>query len=116
MASEPDAMDTWIRSAREDDQAGVLHCLAAAFEPYRGEYTAQAFANTVIDANGYLERLRGMHVLVADSGFEIAGTVAGEQKGQEGHLRGMAVLPEFRGAGLAARLLGAIEDWLQIQG
>lgn len=44
---------------------------------------------------------------------EIAGTVAGSAENGEGHLRGMAVLPEWRGTGLAGALLAAIESWLQ---
>jgi GNAT superfamily N-acetyltransferase len=106
----------WIRPALAADQAGVLRCLEVAFEPYRGDYTAQAFADTVLDSAGYLERLRGMHVLVADSLPEIVGTVAGEVTGTRGHLRGMAVLAEWKGTGLAARLLSTIETWLRAQG
>jgi GNAT superfamily N-acetyltransferase len=105
-----------IRPALEADQAGVLHCLAVAFAPYRGGYTAQAFAGTVLDSAGYRQRLQKMHMLVADSGPEIAGTVAGEFTGTQGHLRGMAVLPEWKGTGLAARLLSTIENWLRTQG
>ena len=105
----------WIRPALEADRVGVLHCLAVAFEPYRSDYTAQAFADTVLDSTGYRERLRTMHLLVADSRSGIAGTVAGERKGTDGHVRGMAVLPEWKGTGLAARLLSAIENWLRTQ-
>lgn len=105
-----------IRHALETDQAGVLRCLSVAFEPYRDDYTAEAFADTVLDATGYVRRLREMHVLVADSDLGIEGTVAGEQRGKTGHLRGMAVLPEWRGSGLAAQLLLTIEAWLREQG
>ncbi len=108
-------LEVLVRPALEADQAGVVNCLAAAFEPYRGDYTAQAFADTVIDSAGYLERLRRMHVLVADSGSEIVGTVAGEYAGPQGHLRGMAVLPSWKGTGLAARLLLTMENWLRTQ-
>jgi len=31
----------------------------------------------------------------------------------EGHLRGMAVLPDWHGSGVAAKLLSAIETWLR---
>jgi GNAT superfamily N-acetyltransferase len=109
-------LEVLVRPAFEADKSGVLNCLATAFEPYRGDYTAQAFADTVIDATGYLERLRKMHVLVADSASQIVGTVAGEYTGPQGHLRGMAVLPGWKGTGLAPRLLLAIEDWLRTQG
>jgi len=114
-----------IRPAVESDRAGILNCLAAAFEPYRKDYTPGAFADTVLDAATLRERMRQMHVLVATSDaatsesptFEtkILGTVAGAVSGNEGHLRGMAVLPELRGSGVAGQLLSAIEAWLQEQ-
>ncbi len=39
----------------------------------------------------------------------IVGTIAGHPRGTEGHLRGMAVLPECHGKGVSPRLLDAIE-------
>jgi GNAT superfamily N-acetyltransferase len=57
-----------------------------------------------------------MHVLVASWESRIVGTVAGVCDGHEGRLRGMAVLPEWTRTGLAARLLLAIEFWLQEHG
>jgi GNAT superfamily N-acetyltransferase len=115
-----------IRPADEADQEGILNCLAAAFEPYRKDYTAGAFADTVLDRTTLGERLRGMHVLVATSESatsesetsetKIIGTVAGAVSGDQRHLRGMAVLPELRGAGVAGQLLSAIEAWLREQG
>jgi GNAT superfamily N-acetyltransferase len=110
-----------IRPAVEGDRAGILHCLAAAFEPYRKDYTVGAFADTVLDASALLERIRQMHVLVATSESAasesaILGTIAAAVSGNEGHLRGMAVLPELRGAGVAGQLLSVIEDWLREEG
>jgi GNAT superfamily N-acetyltransferase len=119
-----------IRPAGEGDQAGILKCLAAAFEPYRTDYTAGAFADTVLDVSMLRERMRRMRVLVASSEAAtsesatsepatsesaILGTIAAAVSGAEGHLRGMAVLPELRGAGLAGQLLSAIEAWLREQ-
>jgi len=105
-----------LRSAVPADQTGVLHCLAVAFDPYRDDYTPQAFARTVLDPAGYIERLQAMHLLVALSESTIAGTIAGACNGREGRLRGMAVLPEWRGTGLSAQLLSTMEAWLKEQG
>ncbi len=110
-----------IRPALEADQAGILSCLAAAFEPYRRDYTAKAFADTVLNSATFLERLQKMHVLVATAESKNVGTIAGsrEDKGRnatEGHLRGMAVQPEWKGTGLAGRLLLTMEAWLREQG
>ena len=104
-----------IRPVVEGDQTGILNCLAAAFEPYRKDYTPGAFADTVLDVSTLRERMRRMHVLVATSGSAILGTIAAAVSGGEGHLRGMAVLPELRGDGVAAQLLSAIEAWLREQ-
>jgi GNAT superfamily N-acetyltransferase len=105
-----------IRPAVPADQTGVLHCLAVAFDPYRDDYTTPAFARTVLDPAGYIERLQAMHLLVAQSESRIAGTIAGACHGREGRLRGMAVLPEWRGTGLSAQLLATMEAWLKEQG
>src|SRR6266566_9206525 len=101
-----------IRPAKIGDEHGILRCLAAAFEPYRASYTPEAYADTVLDETSLAERLQRMHVLVAPYTEEIAGTVAASQANGEGHLRGMAVLPECRGNGLAAALLTGIDGWL----
>ena len=63
-----------------------------------------------------LSRIAGMHVLVALVDDQVAGTIAGALTQQgDGHLRGMAVLPQFQGLGIASRLLVAIEDYLRTQ-
>ena len=106
-----------IRQARDAEAGAILSCLAAAFASYREQYTPAAFADTVLDESGIRERMRTMYILVAVSADQIIGTVAASVKDeQEGHLRGMAVLPQFRGTGTATQLLSAIEDWLRTQG
>ena len=105
-----------IRSALPRDAAGILRCLAAAFEPYRAAYTPEAFIDTTLTAESLAIRLRQMHVLVAVAPEGIAGTIAGALHGNEGHLRGMAVLPHWHRSGVAAQLLVAIETWLQTNG
>jgi len=105
-----------IRPASEADQAGVLHCMAVAFEPYHDDYTAPAFARTVLDPAGYTERLQAMYVLVAVSESTVAGTISGACNGKEGRLRGMAILPEWKRSGIAAQLLSTMEAWLEGQG
>ena len=57
-----------------------------------------------------------MHVLVATAAGNVVGTISGTHHAGEGHLRGMAVLPEWRGSGIAAKLLAAIETHLHSQG
>jgi putative acetyltransferase len=58
-----------------------------------------------------------MHVLVAVAGGQVIGTIAGavNERG-EGYLRGMAVLPQWQGSGVASQLLVAIEEYLRALG
>lgn len=103
-----------IRKADVNDRAAILNCLAAAFEKYRDQYTAGAFADTVLDSDTIQHRLREMCVFVAASEGTIVGTIgcsvhATDSDGAEGHLRGMAVLPEWQGTEVASALLQAAE-------
>src|SRR6266581_1694206 len=83
-----------IRAAGWGDEEEILRCLAAAFEPYRAEYTPAAYADTVLDQASLKKRLQYMYVLVAVASEGIVGTVAASLVNGEGHLRGMAVRPE----------------------
>jgi ribosomal protein S18 acetylase RimI-like enzyme len=96
-----------IRPAGQDDAGAIVKCLAAAFEPYRAEYSSAAFTDTVLDDETVHFRLLQMHVLVATASSNVVGTVSGVCHGGEGHLRGMAVLHEWRGLGVAGKLLAA---------
>jgi len=101
--------------ASDADAGGILACLHAAFAPYRGHYTADAFHDTVLTAETIHQRLAEMTVFVAltPSG-EIVGTIGcALVSANEGHIRGMAVLHEWQGAGVAEQLLAAAESELR---
>ena len=112
-ANERSKVEFEIRSASGKDSAGILRCLAEAFEPYRRQYTSEAFADTVLDHDSLKARMRTMHVLVAVSNGKVIGTIAGAKHDRTGHLRGMAVIPSLKGTGLATKLLEAIETHLR---
>jgi len=97
-----------IRRASAADTTGILLCLGAAFQEFRFHYTPEAFADTVLSEATIGKRLREMTVLVAEQGG-VVGTVACVRHGDEGYLRGMAVLPVLRGRGVAEQLLAAAE-------
>jgi GNAT superfamily N-acetyltransferase len=109
-----------IRPARGDDEdaAAILKCLATAFEPYRKHYSPPAFADTTLTDETVHLRLQQMHVLIATVPGNVVGTIAAawHPDTKEAHLRGMAVLPEWHGRGVAAKLLTAIEAWLLSRG
>jgi len=103
-----------IRRASADDAPAILQCLHVAFEPYRSSYTTKAFQDTVLTPATIQQRLGAMRVFVAVAGDRgIVGTIGCALIDEnEGHLRGMAVLPGWQGQGIADRLLQSAEDEL----
>ena len=112
------ALIAGIRRAREVDADGILRCLAEAFEPYRSQYTPDAYTDTILTPETIRTRLETTLVFVAIAdGGEVVGTIGGSDLGGgEGHIRGMAVLPALHGQGVAARLLEAVEHELRALG
>jgi L-phenylalanine/L-methionine N-acetyltransferase len=104
-----------IRRADSNDGEAILACLAAAFAPYHNSYTAAGLADTVLDSESVQRRLREMCVFVAVSQGNVVGTVACAASGEEGHLRGMSVLPDWQGSGVASALLQAAEAEIRNQ-
>ncbi len=100
-----------IRHATPNDAPAILDCLRSAFEPYRNSYTPDAYRDTTLTPETIHERLASMSVFVAVTpAEEIVGTIASQVASPGvGHLRGMAVLPTWQGAGVAAQLLTAAE-------
>lgn len=107
-----------IRPAKLDDARAILQCLRSAFEPYRNQYTPQAYLDTVMAPDSVIERLRDMTLLVAlDVQKNLVGTIGGAAVSVgEGHLRGMAVPPQHQGRGIAQLLLDAMEKLLRNEG
>src|SRR5438132_13776357 len=87
-----------IRNATYDDCSAILDCLRSAFAPYRESYTPDAFLDTVLTPETLRHRLSEMSVLVATgTSGEVVGTIACKVlEGGEGHLRRMAVHPEWQ--------------------
>lgn len=99
-----------IRRAQMEDIENLCACLELAFEPFRSQYTSDAFRDTVPSAAAMRERMAHMVVYVAIAmDGEVVGTIASAVEGDEGHLRGMAVLPAWHGHGIAEQLLRAAE-------
>jgi ribosomal-protein-alanine N-acetyltransferase len=99
-----------IRPAAAPDAEAIVDCLRIAFETYRTRYTPAAFADTVPAANGIADRLRSMTVFVAVHAGAVIGTIGcAIHEAGEGHLRGMAVRPEWQGSDVARRLIDAAE-------
>jgi GNAT superfamily N-acetyltransferase len=106
-----------VRQASKADVDNIRRCLAAAFEPFRTQYTRGGFFDTVPSAANLMRRLVDMTLFVADAEGRVIGTIAcNKRNDEEGHLRGMAVLPEWQGSGIAASLLATAEAELKRKG
>ena len=107
-----------IRKARLTDADGILNCLHSAFQEFRSSYTTDAFLDTVLTLETLRERLKAMHLFIAvDEADQVIGTIACQVVGKdEGHIRGMGVLPGWRGTGVAAQLLRTAESHLRHSG
>lgn len=106
-----------IRRAADSDAPGILACLQAAFAPYRDLYNPAAYLDTVLTPETLRERFAIMEIFVAVApSDQIVGTIACNLLSPtEGHIRGMAVLPTWQGAGIAAQLLAHAEAELRKQ-
>jgi GNAT superfamily N-acetyltransferase len=106
-----------IRRAAEGDIRRISTCLQSAFEPFRSLYTPGAYSDTVLTPEACRRRISAMWVYVAAARGEIIGTIAcfANDSGA-GHLRGMAVHPDWHGRGIAQALLTAVETKLAENG
>lgn len=105
-----------VRQADTNDADGILDCLESAFGEYQNQYTKQAFSDTVLDSQTIHHRLSEMHLFVAVSDGKIVGTIGCSVHAAEGHLRGMAVVSEWQGTGVATALLQTAEAELTRRG
>lgn len=117
-------MEFTIRRANRGDAEGILACLRAAFAPFESSYTPAGYLDTVLTPDTLASRFKSMALFVAvGEAGEIVGTIACARAGDgkdgedaEGHLRGMAVVPQQQGSGVAARLLQQAEAELRALG
>jgi GNAT superfamily N-acetyltransferase len=114
----PSSAQFSIRKARSGDCEEILDCLAAAFAAFRDSYRPEAFLDTVLTPDTIKKRLQEMVVLVAlQDDADVCGTISCKVVNEnEGHLRGMAVRPEWQGTSVARELLARAEQELRDAG
>ena len=106
--------DDLVRPATADDGSGILECLAQAFAPFRDQYSEGAYLDTVLTAESLRLRFQEMRILVAqDQSGRVMGTIAYKVNGDEGHVRGMAIRPDYQGTGVAQCLLERVKAELK---
>ncbi|MFW9872633.1 MAG: GNAT family N-acetyltransferase [Candidatus Thorarchaeota archaeon] len=111
--------DYLIRKAQPPDARGIHEVILAAFEQYRNYYSIEGFTDTVMSEEIALERMKEMTIYIAiDGNGKIIGTIGWKKVSKkEGHIRGMAVLPDRQGKNSpAAELMQIVEDDAQSQG
>lgn len=103
-----------IRRATACDAEQILNCLRLAFVPFESSYTPAGYLDTVMTLETLEQRFKTMRLFVAvTASGEVIGSVGcGCGSGKEGHLRGMAVVPEWQGKGVAGKLLKTAESEL----
>jgi GNAT superfamily N-acetyltransferase len=111
------ARNVIIRRATSEDATAVAHVLRAAFSEFEPLYTAQGFAATTPGRDSVIERMQEGPTWVAVLDGLIAGTASAVCQQEQGvYVRGMAVLPEVRGQGIAQSLLLEIESFARQMG
>src|SRR5437879_12737028 len=79
-----------IRRAQVTDAEAIAGCLSTAFARHRDEYTAEAYADTVLNSDGVRRRLQEMCLLVALSNGEMVGVMGCNADRCDESLRGDA--------------------------
>ena len=107
-----------IRPALVSDSEEIHQCLRVAFAHFLDSYSREAFLDTVPTVESVRDRFNYMSLFVAENGErKVIGTIACYLKSpEEGYIRGMAVLPEWQGKGVAQRLLETAEAEVQRRG
>ncbi|UCC19205.1 MAG: GNAT family N-acetyltransferase [Promethearchaeota archaeon] len=96
-----------IRKAIHSDANNIHKVILAAFEEYQEYYTPEGFADTVMSEKSTLERMREMILYVAiNQEGSIIGSIGWQKINEkEGHIRGMAVHPQWQGRNSPAKAL-----------
>jgi GNAT superfamily N-acetyltransferase len=97
-----------IREAQAADAPLLARLLREAFEEYRGRLDPPSSAHGKT-AEGVLRELEDGGALVAQAGAEPVGCVFFHLRGDHVYLDRLAVLPPFRGQGIARALIDAVE-------
>lgn len=105
-----------IRAAVASDAPSISSVLRTAFAEFESRYTPAAFTATVLSPPEVLARLDQGPLWVAEAASDIIGTVGAMQSYDSVLIRGMAVSPQGRGAGLGLALLRQVEDFAARQG
>jgi ribosomal protein S18 acetylase RimI-like enzyme len=100
-----------IRRASPEDASAIASVMRASFAEYESAYTSEAFAATISTPDGIRRRIEEGPVWVALRDKAIVGTVSVVPRGESLYIRGMAVDPKAREAGIGRALLNCAEQF-----
>jgi GNAT superfamily N-acetyltransferase len=109
MSRQAPAQQLEIRLAGTGDEETVARLLLEAFEPFREQYTAEGFADTVPTLDVFRERIALGKIWLAFIGDEPVGTVTALPEPDRVYIRSMAVTPSAQGRGVGQQLLDTLE-------
>ena len=100
-----------VREAKLQDADKIREVLKQAFKGLEGRgYSTQAIETAIVDVKEIKERIRlGGHVLVAEFGNEIIGTVTGLEEYKSMYVCSLAVDPKYQNCGVARQLMNCLE-------
>lgn len=98
-----------IRLAVPGDEHIIASLILAAFEPFRDQYTPDAFEYTAATADRIAERFVEGPMWLAMDGDKAVWTVSGLPEDGRFYIRSMAVSPDAQGRGVGQKLLDALE-------
>jgi ribosomal protein S18 acetylase RimI-like enzyme len=104
-----------IRRAARGDAPVIAALLHEAFVEFKSLYTDGGFSATTPNAAQILVRMHEGPAWLAMGNKVALGTVAALVETQSAYIRGMAVLPSARAAGVGAALLRHVENWAASQ-
>jgi GNAT superfamily N-acetyltransferase len=100
-----------IRLAQPGDEDTIAGLILAAFEPFRDQYTPDAFEYTAATIDRIRQRFDEGPMWLASYEGEIVGTVSGLPEGERFYIRSMAIRPTVQRLGIGQALLDVLEQY-----
>lgn len=106
------AEEVEVRTATADEARAVHEILLESFEPFKAQYTEEAYNITIMTPVHIKERIQDdvYDVLVAYLSGRLVGTVTLQYRVDDVYVCSMGVRPAAQGKGVGKKLLEAIEE------
>lgn len=107
-----------VRTAAADEARAVHNILVESFEPFKEQYTEEAYNITIMTPAQIRERIEDSEhdVLVAYLNGRLVGTAILQYRGDDVYVRSMGVSPAAQGKGVGKKLLETIEEHARQKG